>query len=140
MHLLILVSLLALPVYAQHSSQPEKEATHDLRAGHTMFSVTDVDSEKTFWLERTPGLDYFLHLKVGSEQKMLKLASTQAKKLDQEFASKFLGFQYSEPPPEEGCKVWLKLNMKGEGLNVCAKEDKKTQEIAPFVKALAKYF
>ncbi len=140
MRVFILLSLLTLPVYAQHSSQPVKEATHDLRSGLTLFSLTDLGSEKTFWLERTQGLDYFLHMKEGSEEKMLKLASTQAKKLDQDFAAKFLNFQYSGSAPEEGCKIAMKLNMKGEALNVCAKEERKTQEMEPFVKDLAKYF
>lgn len=140
MRVLFFVSLMAFSVYAQHSSQPEKEATHDLRTSQTLFSIIDLDSEKTFRLERTAGLDYFLHMKDEKDEKMLKLASAQAKKLDQDFASKFLGFQYSEPAPEEGCKVWFKLDMKGELLNVCAKEEKKTQMIVPFVQALAKYF
>jgi hypothetical protein len=140
MRLLLLLIFLSLPTFAQHSSQPDKESASDLRSGLIMFSIFDIEEETTYWLERTSSDDYFLRMKEDDKEKIQKLSSRDAKKLDMEFASKFLKAMYELPPSAEGCKASLKLNMKGEGQNICAKDDKKTQEFVPFAKALAKRF
>lgn len=137
----ILFFLIVTSAYAQHSSQPQKESTSDLRTGLLMFSIEDTEDELTVWLERTPNLDYFLRMKEEDEdEKIQKITTKDAKKLDMDFASKFLKLQYELPPSPEGCKITLRLNMKGERQNVCGKEDKKTQEIGPVIKDLVKRF
>ncbi len=70
----------------------------------------------------------------------MKVSAKEAKKLDMDFASKFLKCQYELPPSEEGCKVTLRLSMKGESQDVCRKDEKKAQEINPFLKDLTKRF
>ncbi len=140
MRFLFLIVFLSSGALAQHSSQPEKESVEDLRSGLTMFSIEDVGEETTIWLERTASLDYFLRMKEDDEEKLLKVSAKEAKKLDMDFASKFLKCQYELPPSEEGCKVTLRLSMKGESQDVCRKDEKKAQEINPFLKDLAKRF
>jgi hypothetical protein len=140
MRFLLIFFLVSFSAFAQHSSQPEKESFEDLRSGNIMFSIQDVGEEITLWLERTASLDYFLRLKEDDEEKLLKISAKEAKKLEMDFASKFLKCQYELPPSEEGCKVTLRLSMKGEGQDVCRKDDKKAQEIAPFLKDLVKRF
>lgn len=137
----ILFFLIVTSAYAQYSSQPEKESSSDLRTGLLVFAIEDVEDEKKVWLERTPNLDYFLRMKEeDEEEKIQKITTRDAKKLDMEFASKFLKLQYELPPSPKGCEVTLRLNMKGESQDVCRKEDKKTQEIVPIVKDLVKRF
>lgn len=140
MRFLFLIVFLSYGALAQHSSQPEKESAEDLRSGLTIFSIEDVGEETTIWLERTASLDYFLRMKEEDEEKLLKVSAKEAKKLDMDFASKFLKCQYELPPSEEGCKVTLRLSMKGESQDVCRKDEKKAQEINPFLKDLAKRF
>jgi hypothetical protein len=140
MRVLFLLLLVSSQVFAQHSSQPEKESSTDLRSGNVLFSLEDIEDEKTFWLERTPSMDYFLRLKDEDDEKILKISSREAKTLDMEFASKFLKCQYELPPSPEGCKATLRLNMKGEGQNICGKDEKKTQEFTPMLKDLGKRF
>ncbi len=137
----ILLFLIVTSAFAQHSSQPQKESTSDLRTGLTMFSIENTEDEMIVWLERTPNLDYFLRMKEEDEdEKIQKITTRDAKKLDREFASKFLKLQYELPPSPKGCEVTLRLNMKGERQSVCEKEDKKTQEILPIIKDLIKRF
>lgn len=137
----MLFFLIVTSAFAQHSSQPQKESTSDLRTGLLMFSIEDTDEEMIVWLERTPNLDYFLRMKEeDEEEKIQKITTRDAKKIDREYASKFLKLQYELPPSPNGCKVTLRLNMKGEKQNVCEKEDKKTQEIRPIIKDLLKRF
>lgn len=140
MRFLLIFFLVSFAAFAQHSSQPQKESVEDLRAGNIMFSIEDVGEETTLWLERTASLDYFLRMKEDDEEKILKISAKEAKKIDMDFASKFLKCQYELPPSEEGCKVTLRLSMKGEGQDVCRKDDKKAQEIGPFLKDLVKRF
>lgn len=141
MRFLLLLLVLSIPAFAQHSSQPEKESSDDLRTGLTMFSIDDLDEETKYWLERTPNLDYLLRMKEDDEdEKLVKLSTRDAKKLDMEFASKFLKCMYELPPSPEGCKVTLRLSMKGEPQDICGKDEKKAQEIESFVKGLAKRF
>ena len=106
-----------------------------------MFSIEEVDEDKTIWLERTSNLDYFLRMKKkDDDERIQKITTPDARKLDMTFASTFLKLQYELPPSPEECTVTLRLNMKGEGQNVCEKEDKKTQEIEPIIKDLVKRF
>jgi hypothetical protein len=141
MRFLILLLLLTKVSLAQHSEQPLKESSSDLRTGLVVFSIEDMDGETETWLERTANLDYFLKSKDDDDHtKIQKITSKDAKKLDMEFASKFLKCQYELPPSPEGCKVTLRLTMKGENLDVCGKDEKKAQEIVPFLKELHKRF
>ena len=105
-----------------------------------MFSMEDIGEETTYWLERTAGGDYFLRMKEDEDEKLLKISSKEAKKMDMDFASKFLKLQYELPPSPEGCKATIRLEMKGELQDVCGKDEKKTQEITPFMKEVAKRF
>lgn len=139
MRFLFLIFILSLPVFSQ-TQQPEKESKDDLRAGLVMFSIEDVGEETTYWLERTTGQDYFLRMKEDDDEKIMKISSKDAKKLDMEFASKFLKLMYELPPSPEGCKVTLRLTMKGETQDMCGKDEKKAQEMVPFMKDVAKRF
>lgn len=139
MRFLILLVLLSLPVFSQ-TPQPEKEAKDDLRTGLIMFSIEDIGEDTIYWLERTAGEDYFLRMKEDDDEKILKISSKDAKKLDLDYASKFLKLMYELPASPEGCKVTLRLTMKGEDQDVCGKDEKKAQEIIPFMKDIAKRF
>ncbi len=139
MRFLFLFILLTQFAYSQ-TQQPEKESKDDLRAGLIMFSIEDIGEDTIYWLERTTGEDYFLRMKEDDEDKIMKISSKDAKKLDMDFASKFLKLMYELPPSPEGCKVTLRLTMKGEGQDVCGKDEKKAQEILPFMKEVAKRF
>lgn len=139
MRFLFLIFILSLPVFSQ-TQQPEKESKDDLRAGLIMFSMEDIGEDTTYWLERTTGQDYFLRMKEDDDEKIMKISSKDAKKLDMDFASKFLKLMYELPPSPEGCKVTLRLTMKGETQDMCGKDEKKAQEMVPFMKELAKRF
>lgn len=141
MRFLFLMLLFANLAFPQHSDQPQKESTGDLRTGIVVFSIEDLDGETETWLERTAGLDYFLKTRDDDDkEKIQKIPTKDAKKLDADFAGKFLKCQYELPPSPEGCKVTLRLTMKGENLDVCGKDEKKAQEIIPFLKELHKRF
>ena len=127
-------------VIAQSTFQPLKETSDDLKSGFTMFSIEVLTDSKTYQLERSPNLDYFLKMKVKSKEGMVKVSAKEAKKLDMIFASKFLKCQYELPPSIQGCKVTLRLMLKGDEIDVCEKEDRKTQEIKPFLKELEEKF
>lgn len=129
-----------LPVIAQHSDQPVKESTSDLRSQTTIFKIEDLQSKSIYWLERNGTMDYFLRHTKGSEELIRKIDSREAKRLDRDFASKFLKCQYELPAAQEDCKVTLRLNMKGEHQDICAKEDKKTQEVNTFVQSISHRF
>jgi hypothetical protein len=139
MRFLFLIFILSLPVFSQ-TQQPEKESKDDLRAGLIMFSMEDIGEDTTYWLERTTGQDYFLRMKEDDDEKIMKISSKDAKKLDMDFASKFLKLMYELPPSPEGCKVTLRLTMKGETQDMCGKDEKKAQEMMPFMKDVAKRF
>lgn len=140
MRFLLFAFFLSFSGHAQHSQQPEKESSSDLRNGILMFSIHNVEDNVTYWLERTPSEDYFLKMKEKSEEKLTKLSSKDAKKLDLDFSSKFLKTQYELPSSPEGCKALLQLSMKGEPQEICGKDEKKTQEFLPFAKELSKRF
>ena len=105
-----------------------------------MFQIEDVRLGRFIWLERTPDLDYFLKFKTNETEKIQKVASNEAKKLDFEFASRFFKCQYEIPPSEERCEVTLRLNLKGDSQEICDKDERKTQEISPYFKNLEKHF
>ena len=141
MKLLFFIILSLSSAFAQHSEQPTKESTSDLRNQSILFSIEDVPNKKTFWLERTQSMDYFLRVKEsGSDEEIKKIDSGSAKKLDMDFASRFLKCQYEIEEVKGDCKVTLRLSMKGETQDLCGKDDKKTQEIDPFLKNLSKQF
>jgi hypothetical protein len=139
MRFFFLIFILSLPVFSQ-TQQPEKESKDDLRAGLIMFSIEDLGEDKLYWLERTTGQDYFLRMKEDDEEKIIKISSKDAKKLDMDFATKFLKLMYELSPSPEGCKVTLRLTMKGESQDMCGKDERKAQEMIPFMKEVAKRF
>jgi hypothetical protein len=132
--------IMSFNAFAQHSSQPTKESSDDLRDGLVMFQIQDLEDKSDLWLERTVNLDYFLRYKEKKDEKIIKLSAREAKKLDMEFASKFLKCQYELPASPEGCKPSHKLTMKGDVQEICGKDEIKTQEILPFAKELQKKF
>lgn len=141
MPLLVLLFFTLNLCLAQHSAQPAKESTSDLRSGLELFKIVSVEEGAEIWLERTASLDYFLRLKKkGNEEKIQKVTSKDAQKLDMDFASRFLKCQYELPSSPLNCKVTWKLSMKGETQDICGKDEKKSQEIDPFLKDLRKRF
>jgi hypothetical protein len=141
MQLLFFNLLISLAVFAQHEAQPQKENASDLREGVQIFRISDLKNERQVWLERTLSLDYFLRMKISDNAEQIqKITTKEGKKLDSEFASRFLKCQYEFPPSPEGCEVTLRLSMKGETQVVCDKDEKKAQEMMPFLQQLLKRF
>jgi len=140
MNLLFGLLLLSGLAHAQHSEQPLKESTTDLRNQLVVFSIDIPNDKKTFQLERTQGLEYFLRAKISGEETIKKIDSRAASKLDREFSSKFLRCQYELPSGPGECKVTLRLSMKGESQEICAKDDKKSQEMASLIQDLNQRF
>lgn len=137
---LLVVFLFSLSVFAQHSEQPQKESSADLRHVNVLFSVEDVAEEETFILNRTQGLDHYLKKVEGKDEETQKVDSREAKKLDADFAAKFLKCQYEIPSVEGECKVTHRLYMKGETQDICKKDEKKSQEIKALIKDLNQRF
>lgn len=140
MRLLFLSLILSFSALAQHSEQPLKESDSDLRSGVVMFSLEEVDEDKIYWLERTAGEDYFLRKKDGKDETLRKISSRDARAMDMDFASRFLKIQYEIPSKEGKCEVTLRLIMKGDSQDLCKKDDKKAQEIKPFLDGVIKRF
>lgn len=140
MKYLFLLLVLSSQTSAQHSEQPQKESTTDLRNNTLLFSVEDIDAGETYLLERSPALSHFLRRVGKKEEKIAKLDGREAQKLDMDFASRFLKLQYEMADVAGDCQVTLRLSMKGEKQEVCKKDDKKTQEIAPVLSKLSKLF
>ncbi len=141
MHVLILFFyFLISPILAQHSEQPLKEASNDLRSQTTLFSIEIPGDKKIFILERTQNMDYFLRLRVKQKDSIRKISSKDGKKVDMDFASRFLKCQYEIPAVKGKCRITLRLKMKGEPQEICQKDKKKSQEILSFVKNLSKRF
>ncbi len=125
---------------AQHSDQPVKEDSTDLREETVLFSIEEVGQNKTWFLERSPSFTNVLRKKVKDEETVRKIDGRIAQKLDRDFASRFLKCQYEIPATEGDCKVTLRLTMKGESQDICEKDDKKSQEIRTFVEDISKRF
>lgn len=141
MPIFVFLLLFSMEVFAQHSQQPQKEDTSDLRSTSVLFSVQDIKNAKVFWLERTGNLDHFLRLKKdATTEDLRKVDSRDAKRLDMDFASRFLRCQYEHPSSEGECKVQFRLMMKGETLEICSKDEEKSQEIKAFIEDLHKRF
>jgi hypothetical protein len=141
MQMFLLTLCLSLTAFAQHEAQPQKESASDHRSGLQVFHISDLENDQEIWLEKTLSLDYFLRMK-GDDgaDKIQKISSKDAKQLDTRFASRFIKCQYDLPPSPTGCKVTLRLSMKGETQELCGKDEKKTQEILPFLEELTKRF
>lgn len=140
MHIL-LFCLLTLSAYAQHSEQPQKESNTDLRSASVLFSLEDLKGETVIWLERTPHLDHFLRLKRDDHEEVLrKVDSKDARKLEMDFATRFLKCQYELESAPGDCKAVYRLLLKGETQEICKKDEKKSREIEPFLQALSKRF
>jgi hypothetical protein len=140
MAIVVLTLLFTWLGYGQHSEQPEKESASDLRNQNVLFSVSDLGSKKTYQLERSPNYEYLLRSVSKGEDDVRKISSKDALSLDRQFSSKFLRCQYEIPTAEGPCVATLRLTMKGEDLEICSKDDKKSQEMAPFVQDLSKRF
>lgn len=136
----ILSLLLSFTVLAQDTSAPAKESISDLRNGLVIFSIEDLKKDEMFWLERTPNLDFYLHFKNKKNEKIQKIDSRDAKKMDMDFAARFLKCEYELPASPKECSVTLRLSMKGEKQVICAKDEEKTQEIIPFMQDLNRRF
>lgn len=137
---ILIFLLLISTAFAQHSEQPVKEDSSDLREETILFSIEEVDSEKAWILERSPSFTNVLRKKDKKGEEVRKIDGRIAQKLDRDFASRFLKCQYEIPAAEGDCKVTLRLIMKGESQEICAKDDKKSQEILTFVEDLNKRF
>jgi hypothetical protein len=137
---LLLLTALTTLAAAQYSEQPSKESTSDLRSQTVLFSIEIPTDKKTYLLERTASEDYFLRLKSKGGDTIKKVASREATRLDREFASKFLRSQYEIASKDGACDVSIRLVMKGEGQDICAKDDEKSQEFKPFLDGLSKRF
>lgn len=142
MRLVFLLSLLSFSfvALAQHSEQPQKESTDDLRNQNVLFSIEVTDSKKLYWLERSANLDYFLRSKSGKKEAIQKISSKDAQKMDMTFASGFLKCQYELPSAPGDCKLTLRLTMKGETQEICAKDEQKNQVINSFLQDMIKQF
>ncbi len=125
---------------AQHSEQPVKEDSSDLREETVIFSIEEVAKKKTWFLERSPSFTNVLRKVEKEDETVRKIDGRVAQKLDRDFASRFLKCQYEIPAVEGDCKVTLRLTMKGETQDICEKDDKKSQEILTFVEDLSKRF
>lgn len=140
MQFLFILILATVLSHAQHSEQPQKESTTDLRNQNILFSLEEVSSGRQFRLERTASLGHYLRLNKKGHEDVRKLDSRDAQKLDMDFASRFLKVQYEIPPVDGACQVTLRLNMKGEKQELCQKDEKKTQEMMNLVNDLSKRF
>lgn len=141
MKVLILAFFISCYAIAQHSEQPLKQDDSDMRAGLVMFSVEQKEEQRLMWLERTANLDYFLRMKTKDNKELIRKVDTRdAKKLDMDFASRFLKCQYEIASEAGQCEVQLRLIMKGEVQEICKKDERKAQEFAPFVDTLKKRF
>ncbi|MFL5783135.1 MAG: hypothetical protein ACJ76H_00915 [Bacteriovoracaceae bacterium] len=136
----VIFLLLALPAFAQHSEQPVKEDTTDYRAEVVVFSIEEVGKEKRWSLEKNATNTSVLKKKEKDDVAVTKIDGRIAQRLDRDFASRFLKCQYEIANVEGDCKVTLRLTMKGETQDICAKDDKKNQEIQSFVQELSKRF
>ena len=126
--------------FAQHSDQPAKEDTTDLRDQIVVFSIEDVEKSKVWSLERTPSYTSLLRKKEKAADVIRKIDGRVAQKLDRDFASRFLKCQYEISSVDGDCRVTLRLTMKGEAQDICAKDEKKAQEILSFVDELNQRF
>lgn len=125
---------------AQHTEQPQKESSSDLRNQNVLFSIEVVKKKKVYWLERSANMDYFLRSKEGKAEQIQKISSKAAQKMDMDFASGFLKSQYEIASEDGECFLTLRLTMKGEGQEICGKDDKKNQVIESFMDEMVKEF
>lgn len=137
---IIVFFLFMTSAMAQYSEQPVKEDSSDLREETVIFSIEEVGKNKTWFLERSPSFTNVLRKTEKNDETVRKIDGRVALKLDRDFASRFLKCQYEIATVEGDCKVTLRLTMKGETQDICEKDDKKSQEIAPFVEDLSKRF
>ncbi len=137
---ILLFCLLISSAIAQHSEQPVKEDSTDLRDQTVVFSIEEVGKDKSWFLERSPSFTNVLRKVEEDKEVVRKIDGRVAQKLDRDFASRFLKCQYEIPSVEGDCKVTLRLTMKGETQDICTKDDKKSQEIMTFLEDLNKRF
>lgn len=137
---ILVLFLFITSAIAQHSEQPVKEDSTDLREEVVVFSIENVADEKSWVLERSPSFTNVLRKKDKDGEIIRKIDGRVAQKLDRDFASRFLKCQYEIAATDGECKVTLRLSMKGETQEICAKDDKKSQEIQAFLDDLNKRF
>ena len=137
---IIVFFFLMTSAIAQHSEQPVKEDSTDLREEIVLFSIEEVGKNKTWFLERSVSETNVIRKKEKDDEVVKKIDGRVAQKLDREFATRFLKCQYEISAVEGECKVTLRLTMKGETQEICEKDEQKSQEIASFVEDLSKRF
>ncbi len=137
---ILLFCLVISTAIAQHSEQPVKEDSTDLREETVVFSIEEVENKKSWFLERSPSFTNVLRKMEDDKEVVRKIDGRVAQKLDRDFASRFLKCQYEIPAVDGECKVTLRLTLKGETQDICTKDDKKSQEIKTFVEDLNKRF
>jgi hypothetical protein len=118
-------------LWGQHSEQPAKESSTDLRNQTILFSIELVSAGKTYLLERSLNMDYSLRLKTkGNQDAVLKISGKEGQRLDREFAARFLRVQYEIAQEPGKCHLTHRLALKDERQEICAKDEKKSQEFA----------
>lgn len=132
--------LLMNSAYSMSTEQPAKEDSSDLREEVVVFSIEEVGKDKKWVLERSPSFTNVIRRIEDDKEMVRKIDGRMAQKLDRDFASRFLKCQYEIPTAEGDCKVTLRLTLKGDTQEICAKDDKKSQEIQAFVEDLHKRF
>lgn len=140
MHFFIILVLAIGPSFAQHSEQPVKESTTDLRNQNILFSLEEVGSGRKWQLERTSSESHYLRQSEKGEEVVRKVDSKDASRMDRDFVSRFLKVQYEIPEVQGSCQLTLRLMMKGEKQELCQKDEKKTQEMMILVNDLSKRF
>ncbi len=140
MGIYLFFAFLVTGAFAQHSEQPVKESTQDLRSNNLLFSIADVKKNISYTLQRTSNLEHYLVRIDGKEEKLQKIDSREASRLETDFASRFLKCQYELPSSTGDCVVTLRLNMKGDAQDLCQKDENKTREFSPVFEELKKRF
>ena len=138
--LLLFIMVFSSVSFGQYSEQPLKESSSDLRSQLVLFSVEIPKEKKTYLLERSANQSYFLRMIEGDKVTMRKIASREATKLDREYASRFLKCMYEIPSEAGECQVTLRLQMKGDGQEICEKDDKRYQEFNALLTKISKFF
>lgn len=138
--LLLIIMAFTSVSFGQYSEQPSKESSSDLRSQLVLFSVEIPKEKKTYLLERSANQSYFLRMIEGDKVTMRKIASGEATKLDREYASRFLKCMYEIPSEAGDCQVTLRLQMKGDGQEICEKDDKRYQEFSGLLSKISKFF
>ena len=139
--ILIVIFVLSSFVWAQ---TPKKISNNDLRSSKAkyFFHIKEMKKMKRFYLlEVNNGGEY--NLKFFSEGKLLKnqkIARSDADRLDQLFADKFIALKYEMAPPPKKCQLSFELKMRDEVYSVCKLETKKIEILEQIMNDMKKIF